>query len=111
MHGGKPCGQFPDLKLAREQFIHVLDLGERAIADRGYRDRTFFITPEYYPNYPNIKTILARHETVNCRLKQWKCLSNRFRHPLHRHPKCLHAIVNILQITFDNGSPLFPIEV
>ena len=42
-YGGFPCGEWPDLKLARDLFA-VLGLreGEKAIADRGYNDRNIF---------------------------------------------------------------------
>lgn len=106
-HGGVPCGQYSDLKLAREVFVNMLDPNERVIADDGYIDDNYFINPRNAPNYHKIKRILARHETINKRLKQWKCLGSRFRHPLHRHPRCFHAILNITQIRINNGSPLF----
>lgn len=31
VHGGVPCGLFPDLKLARQAFVIMLNEGERAI--------------------------------------------------------------------------------
>lgn len=109
VHGGKPCGAYSDLKLARECFIDMFIDGEKAIADKGYRDRRYFITPETHPNYPKIKCILDRHETINNRLKQWKCMSTRFRHPLFKHPQCFHAIINIVKLCTDNGEPLFDV--
>ncbi len=33
-------------RLSRDAIIHVLDPGERIIADRGYRDQTFFDIPD-----------------------------------------------------------------
>lgn len=80
---------------------------EKAIADKGYKDRRYFITPETHPKNPKINLILARHETINKRLKQWKCMSVRFRHPLHKHPQCFHAVINIVKLCVDNGEPLF----
>lgn len=106
-HGGVPCGEYSDLKLARDVLIHMLNPNEKIVADRGYNDNLFFVTPSNSPQYPRIKRILARHETINKRLKQWKCLGSRFRHPLFRHPKCFHAIINITQIMINNGDPLF----
>lgn len=106
-HGGVPCGMFSDLKLAREIFVHILDPGEKAIADRGYMDKKYFCTPQYNPQYPNISTILARHETINRRLKQWRCLGTKFRHQLKRHPMCFHSVLNITEIMIENGYPLF----
>ncbi len=106
-HGGVPCSKYSDLKLAREVFVHMLEPNERAIADDGYMDNNYFVNPRNSQNYPKIKKILARHETINKRLKQWKCLGSRFRHPLYRHPLCFHAILNITQIRIGNGAQLF----
>jgi hypothetical protein len=44
------------------------------------------------------KKILARHETVNKRIKQFCCLNFRFRHYLHLHPRFFHAVVNLTQL-------------
>ena len=41
-HGGVPCGEWPDLRLARNAFIDRLLPGEKAIADGGYRDHHYF---------------------------------------------------------------------
>lgn len=38
-NGGLPCGEWPDLKFARNAFIGRLESGEKALADRGYRDQ------------------------------------------------------------------------
>ena len=65
-NGGLPCGEWPDLKLARNAFIGRLEPGEKALADRGYRDLNFF----ELPNGDIVKKrILAMHETVNHRIK------------------------------------------
>lgn len=41
MHGGYPCGEWPDLKIARESYVHMLHPKERSIADKGYKDEFF----------------------------------------------------------------------
>ncbi|KAK4009233.1 hypothetical protein OUZ56_018349 [Daphnia magna] len=63
-HGGLPCGAWPDLRLARDAIIHVLDPGERIIADRGYRDQTFFDMPNGSEDDEQKRKILARHQTL-----------------------------------------------
>ncbi len=40
---GLPCGEWSDLRLARDVFIFGLREGEKAIADRGYNDPIFLI--------------------------------------------------------------------
>lgn len=105
-YGGYPCGEYPDLKLAREVYIHSVNIGEKTLGDKGYRDANFFILPT-----PNTKDthgrIMARHETVNKRLKQFKSLSHPFRHDLKKHPMVFDAVVNATQLMLENGEPLF----
>ena len=43
--GGYKAGKFNDLELAREEFTSRMLPGEKAIADKGYSDKTFFINP------------------------------------------------------------------
>ena len=64
------CGEWPDLKLARSQFVRNLSRGETACADKGYRGRLCFISPDNYPTTRiRQKRIIARHETVNRRIR------------------------------------------
>ena len=70
--GGYPCGLFPDLKLAREAYVHSVERGERTMADKAYKDDTYFILPNNVGNRTLHKLIMSRHETVNKRLKQLK---------------------------------------
>jgi hypothetical protein len=37
-NGPYPCGAYPDLRIAREKLVPALNVGEKYIADRGYRD-------------------------------------------------------------------------
>lgn len=57
------------------------------------------------------KRILARHETLNSRIKRFACMRERFRHPLYLHPRLFHAVVNLTQLMIENSEPLFPIDV
>ena len=83
-YGGLPCGEWPDLRLARSRFILNLQAGEKAIADRGYNDQNFLISQTALMT--RRKRNIARHETLNGRLKQFCCLKERFRHELYLHP-------------------------
>lgn len=102
--GGFPCGEWPDIKIAKELFIHYVEK-EITLADKGYKDKKLFKTPTN--RYE--KTLLARHETFNGRLKGFQILNQRFRHPLKKHPLVFHACVNILQLAIQNGEQLFEI--
>lgn len=109
--GGVPCGDWPDLKLARFGYLAHVRQGEVTIADKGYRDRGFFKWPEDDdPMNTIIKRILARHETVNKRLKVFEVLNQPFRHPRYRHPQCMHAVANVVQMMLQNGEPLFSVQ-
>jgi hypothetical protein len=110
-HGGLPCGEWSDLRLARDAIIHVLDPGERIIADRGYRDQTFFDIPNGNEDDEQKRKILARHETVNRRIKQFCCMSQRFRHSLRLHPRFFHAVTNLTELMIENGEPLYCVNV
>lgn len=101
--GGLPCGEWPDLKIAKDHYIHYVASNEMTLADKGYRCHQYFKQPATSSK----KRILARHETLNGRLKQFKALGGRYRHKLRKHPKIFHAIINIVQISIENGEKLF----
>jgi hypothetical protein len=101
-HGAYPCGEWPDLRLARDAFINHLEIGEKALADKGYRDNNYFVNPN---GNQMKKKILARHETVNKRVKQLYSMKNVFRHVLTLQPSFFRAVVNVTQIMIDNGEP------
>lgn len=103
-NGPYPCGQFNDIQIARDIYIHLLNEGELTLADKGYRDSTNFIFPNDNNNRRH-KQIMSRHETLNSKIKKFEVLNQRFRHPLYRHPLCFHAVVNVTQLSieFENG--------
>lgn len=106
--GGLPCGDYPDLKLARETFVFALDNNERALADKGYKDDSFFILPKN-GNSEKHNLIMSRHETVNKRLRQFQILKMEFRHNRQKHPIIFHAVANLTQLMIENGEPLFSV--
>ena len=77
------------------------------IADQGYRDQLYF---EFANGDQRRQKILARHETVNSRIKMFCCMGQRFRHSLYLHPRFFHAVVNIIQLMIQNGEPLFTVD-
>lgn len=106
--GGYPCGAYPDLKISRELFVDFLEPGERSMADEGYRDVQYFLIPTARDKKRH-KRMMSRHETVNKRIKQFKVLSETYRHDIVSHKLCFHAIVNLTQLIIKNEEPLFPI--
>jgi hypothetical protein len=82
INGSVPSGSFSDLKLARDAYVHMVDEGEKTIADDSYKDPQYFIYPSLRPHSAaKQKEIMSRHETINVRLKQFRVLANKFRHP------------------------------
>ncbi|CAK4384640.1 unnamed protein product, partial [Aphanomyces euteiches] len=67
-------------------YTKAINFGEMTMADRGYADPEYFNTPTYYPETASLqKTIMARHETVNRRLKRFGVLKQVFRHQVEKH--------------------------
>lgn len=108
INGGYPCGEYSDLKLAREAYVLNVDTGERTWADKGYRDELFFILP--HPNKIDVHSrVMARHETINKRMRQFQALQQSFRHDLRKHPIVVNAVANLTQLMLENGEPLFSV--
>lgn len=106
--GGYPCGDWPDLNIAKRFFVHFMDQGEKALADRGYKDPNYFILPKQQYNSRH-QRIMSRHETVNKRLKQFNVLCAPFRHDLTKHRICFYSVVNITQLIIKYEQPLFSV--
>ena len=93
--------------------IYELDHDEYYIADGGYFDRgQFAVTPTGHHNYSDrqLATVRARHETINGRLKTFKCPGERYRHDLEKHVQFLRAAVAIVQTEIENGGGTFQVE-
>lgn len=88
--------------------VRQLRPNEKVLADRGYRDLRYFILPDPV-NTRRHNLIMARHETVNARLKIFGILTQRFRHEVSKHPSVFHALVNILSLILVD-EPLFNIH-
>jgi hypothetical protein len=90
--------------------VRLVVPNERALADRGYRDREYFIIPSdcrsEYASHVH-KAVMARHETVNHRLKSFEVLKQVFRHDISKHILCFSAVVNLVEIMIENGHPLY----
>ncbi len=87
--------------------------GKRAIGDRGYaskRDTNVLSTPN--SSDPNEvrkfkSRARARHESFNCKIKNFRVLAQCFCHTLEDHKIVFEAICVICQYQLENGSPLF----
>lgn len=95
---GFPFGEWPAIKIAKDLYLHYV-ANEITLADKGNRH-----VPQFkQPTNSFEKRVLSRHETLNHRIKQFKALGERWRYSLRKHPKVFHAVINIVQISIDNG--------
>ena len=112
-NGPFPAGEYSDLTIVRQSLNHCLCNNECYIADGGYRDGyQWAITPSGHNSYQDrqISVIRSRHETVNSRLRQWKILSERYRHNLEKHSWVFLSVVNIIQLSLQLDSPAFQVH-
>ena len=114
-HGPFLAGLMPDISVFRSKLKYQLAPGERVRCGRVYRGEFCKIElPDeccgYGTHQHRTKQIVrARHETMNRRLKQFGCLKQQFRHPISKHSTVFCAVVAIVQISLENGPPLFDI--
>lgn len=106
-YGGFACGEMNDLMIARDKLVQFLIPNEKVLADKGYQDSRYFITPTD-ENGIRHKQIMSRHETVNKRYKQFEILNERFRHDNSKHSSVFYAIGNILSFVLEE-EPLYNI--
>lgn len=108
--GGYPCGLWPDLMLAREEFTRSVNPGELTLADRNYKDPNYFLLANE-KNAELHKQYMARHEIIHKRIRNFNILKNPFRNKLEKHPLVFHAVVNIVQLLMENEDPLPALEI
>jgi len=115
IHGPFPCGRWPDIEIFRHSMMFHMDEDEKAEADDGYigepaktltpKNNTQNESDAEYRQYTR-----ARQESVNKRLKDWMCLSQKLRHNLQRHSTMFRAVAVICQLAVTNGEQLFHID-
>ena len=116
-NGPFACGKHNDWDIfSTKGLMDSLDQYERVEADRGYSAGD----PEFVkcrgsgfhdPSQRSVRNdIMARHETVNSRLKNFGILSKRYSHKVQDHQMVFDAVSMILQLSFENGAPPFQIE-
>jgi len=109
-----PCGAWPDIKIFRHCLRTFLEPNERVEADNGYigDDPVVCKTPGGFHSRIERRgkeraRIRARHETVNARLKSFRILADVFRHDIVDHAKIFRAVAVLVQLSIQNGEPLF----
>ena len=92
-----------------------LDADEKAEADDGYiGEPTKILAPKTntrtIPDKNLRQRVRNRHETINKRLKDWKCLAVVCRHSLRQHATMFRAVATICQVSINSGEKLFPVD-
>jgi hypothetical protein len=117
VNGPFPASAWPDLNFFDCHLMTELEDGEKLLADDGYRGRDRYVTisnpiSNRFELDQVKKNIKARQEQINSRFKNWKCLSNVFRHGVNKHFFVFHAVAVITQLEIELGiSVQYPVEV
>ena len=108
-------GSEHDLAIFRRDLMTQIPDGKLVIGDKGYRGEPDVLdTPNRLDTDESRSfksLVLARHETVNKRLKDFRILSSVFRHsngnPIASHKPIFFAIAVITQYKIEHGEELF----
>ena len=112
--GPRPCGDWPDLCIARHALHRVLYEGEHHVADGGCHSSADYqvMTPTGKNDHHDrqVDLVRARHETVRRPFETFGVLCQMFRHPLEKYEIVLKSIANTVQLTTSNGRNSFEVE-
>ena len=61
-------------------------------------------------DYRAKKKVRSRHETINGRLKKFKCLSETYRHDMGTHRYVFRAVVVLVQLSFLIGEKQYQVK-
>ena len=114
INGPFPCGEWPDLRIALDDIVYMLEGDERVIADKGYGGHPEFFDCPWRHLDNAIQTgrkalVRARHECINRRFKQWDILQQTFRHSIYKHANVFRAVANIVQFLLEQ-EPTWQVE-
>lgn len=109
-------GVYNDVMIFRDGLIHQLEEGERVEADDGYIGECprFCKCPGGFHGRLDQERmrgrVRMRHETVNKRLKQFACLTKKFRHSAEKHSACFRGAAILTQLAIEGGEELFDVR-
>ena len=115
VHGPFPCGENPDIIFFRAGLkLKLKQCREMAICDNGYRGEARRVQRKgdqslFAQTRRDNSTLLARHETINGRIKFYKATSGKWRHSHEQHRQAFMAIVCLVQMSFPY-EPLFEVR-
>ena len=111
-HGPFPAGEWPDAKIFKRLLRWKLSLGEKVVADNGYKGlQTFICRPGEGDRQLRLamSCLRARHESINSRLKKWKILGSMFRHNMEKHHIAFRSVIVIEQLKIQDGPGPFQV--
>ena len=113
VHGPFPAGYFNDINFFRHKLKQELPAGERVECANEYGGEYSKID---LPNECYVdgdlqkkikKCVQARHTNLNRQFKTFGCLKQVSRHSSDKHCTVFCAVASIMQISLENGHPLF----
>ena len=111
IRGPFPCGSAPDISIFKTGLKHMLEEGEKAIVDSGYKDDRRITPSGLHDRKSKLHNNLrARHEAMNMRLKVFNVLDHSFRHSRQLHSVRFFAVANLVQLELVDA-PLFRIRI
>ena len=98
-------GSVPDLTIARQDLVHLLNEGEGLLADKGYIGEECFITP-YKPAKNNYEKEFNRQankqrqiiERIITRIEIFHSVKKEWRHDISLHYFIFYVIANITNL-------------
>ena len=113
VNGPFPAGEWPDSRIVQHAFIGYLCSDEIFLADRGYRGVPYAITPGGHP--PQLERLIsklrARHETVNRKMKEYRCLGDLCRHTPEQHGTLFYAVANLVQLRIETSDANWHVDI
>jgi len=102
-----------DITIFRSALKGKIPKGKLVVADLGYRGEKGIVA---IPNSHDTWEVQefkgrarARQESFNKKIKNYKVLTEKFRHGVEKHKMCFEACCVLGQYQLENGSPLFEV--
>ena len=101
-----PAGT-PDITLARKVLLSVLPAGDFFLVNKGYYGEPDKIITPHNNDYSDTfnyqhKLMMGRHEGINKRVKDFKCMSDTWRHGWESHVSTLYTVIHLTKIKLEN---------
>lgn len=100
-----------DVTIFRANLIHLIPPNKKVIGDKGYNGPGDIVRRTNQGDDENMRKFKrrarCRQESVNSRIKSFRCLQVPFHHQLEFHKEVFGAICVVVQYQLDTGSGLF----